>query len=163
GPLSCDEVPNRFGARNAAEYDAAVRRADSLAGRGAFAQRVTPAFTVRGAMERVQKAGARGVILISLDNVSPQAMNTALTTRNAMRPSEASGSLPGIAMSTRAAEQMFGGSLSMLQAGAAGKPISGSWSYSWKQAEWAARNVVAILPGSDPTLSSEYVLVGAHN
>jgi Zn-dependent M28 family amino/carboxypeptidase len=29
--------------------------------------------------------------------------------------------------------------------------------------EYAARNVIAVLPGDDPTLRDEYVLVGAHN
>jgi Peptidase family M28 len=32
-----------------------------------------------------------------------------------------------------------------------------------ESAEYPARNVIAVLPGSDPTLRGEYVLVGAHN
>ncbi len=163
GPLSCDEVPNRFGARAAAETDATVRREDSLAGRGRFAPPRPPALTATDVVARAQRAGARGVILVSLDGASPGALNNVLATGNAMRPTQAPGALPAASVSLRAADQMFGQPVSLLQPGTAGKPITASWSFSWRPAQWAARNVIAILPGSDPARAGEYVLVGAHN
>src|SRR5207248_3036477 len=36
-------------------------------------------------------------------------------------------------------------------------------SYTWRMSATPARNVVAILPGSDPARAGEYVLVSAHN
>jgi Zn-dependent M28 family amino/carboxypeptidase len=41
--------------------------------------------------------------------------------------------------------------------------VSGSWNYEWHQSKTPGRNVIAIMPGSDPARASEYVLVGAHN
>jgi hypothetical protein len=66
-------------------------------------------------------------------------------------------------ISVAVALQLFGSSVETLTLGATGAPVSGSWTYAWKPSPAPARNVVAILPGSDPTLASEYVLVGAHN
>ncbi len=41
--------------------------------------------------------------------------------------------------------------------------MSGRWNYAWHKSATPARNVIAILPGSDPSRAAEYVLVGAHN
>jgi hypothetical protein len=41
--------------------------------------------------------------------------------------------------------------------------VSGSWAFQLKMSPTPARNVIAILPGSDPAFASEYVLVSAHN
>jgi hypothetical protein len=47
--------------------------------------------------------------------------------------------------------------------GAAGRPVSGNISMVSSEVSAPARNVVAILPGSDPKLKHEYVAIGAHN
>jgi peptidase M28-like protein len=47
--------------------------------------------------------------------------------------------------------------------GTIGAPVSGAHRYSWRPTPAPARNVIAILPGSDPTLRAQYVGVGAHN
>jgi hypothetical protein len=44
-----------------------------------------------------------------------------------------------------------------------GQPVTAQWSYDWRMSATPARNVIAILPGSDPARAAEYVLVGAHN
>ena len=60
----------------------------------------------------------------------------------------------------RVATLLFG-NLDSLKAGAAGTPMSGDMAVHQSQAP--GRNVVAILPGSDPALKGEYVAIGAHN
>ena len=55
---------------------------------------------------------------------------------------------------------MFGKSVEQLTVGDAGQAVSANWSYEWRMTQTPARNVVAILPGSDPTRAAEYVLVG---
>ena len=62
-----------------------------------------------------------------------------------------------------AAEKMLGGSVSSLQSGAAGKSINGKIAFTETQPEAPARNVIAILRGSDPALAGEFVAIGAHN
>ena len=65
---------------------------------------------------------------------------------------------------TRAmAEALMGGPLGALHAGAAGRPAQGSATFKNVPAPNPARNVVAILRGTDPTLKGEFVAVGAHN
>jgi Peptidase family M28 len=41
--------------------------------------------------------------------------------------------------------------------------VSAHWRYEFHMSQWPARNVIAILPGSDPARAGEYVLVSAHN
>ena len=38
------------------------------------------------------------------------------------------------------------------------QPVTAHWSYDWRMSQTPARNVIAILPGSDPARAGEYVL-----
>src|SRR5262245_46403239 len=60
------------------------------------------------------------------------------------------------------AAALFGRSVDGLQLGATGGKVNASLDYVELPSEWA-RNVVAIVPGSDPALKGEYVALGAHN
>ena len=61
-----------------------------------------------------------------------------------------------------AAEGLLGGPLAQLKVGTAGKSVSGKWVNEWTMSKTPGRNVIAMLPGSDPKLKDEYVLIGAH-
>ncbi len=63
---------------------------------------------------------------------------------------------------TAAAQLFHGVSLDALQPGATGGTVTATLNYVELPTEWG-RNVVAIIPGSDPALSHEYVAIGAHN
>ena len=64
---------------------------------------------------------------------------------------------------TRAAvARLFGRAVDGLSLGAAGGKVTASLDFVELPSEWA-RNVVAIVPGSDPVLRHEYVAIGAHN
>jgi hypothetical protein len=70
--------------------------------------------------------------------------------------------LPGFFyVSAPMAEAMLGASPASLKRGALGKAIRGTIAFDSVRAP--ARNVIAILPGSDPQLKNEYVAIGAHN
>ena len=70
--------------------------------------------------------------------------------------------LPGFMYVTRAmANALIGGSIDSLTRGAPGRIIHGAILFDSTRAP--ARNVVAILRGSDPRLAGEYVAIGAHN
>ncbi len=64
-------------------------------------------------------------------------------------------------LSAHAAELLLGTPAAGAQPGAAGKTVHGQILYDETPAP--ARNVVAILEGSDPKLRGEYVAIGAHN
>ncbi|HXT15771.1 MAG TPA: M20/M25/M40 family metallo-hydrolase [Gemmatimonadaceae bacterium] len=64
-------------------------------------------------------------------------------------------------MSNAMAQAIMGAPVAGLSRGAAGKTLHGA--IKWNLAPAPGRNVVAILPGSDPKLKGEYVAIGAHN
>ena len=70
-------------------------------------------------------------------------------------------------MTKPAAERLLGGALASAAPGMAGKTLSGSLRYITHGSELPfaepVRNVVALLPGSDPALRGEFVVIGAHN
>ena len=160
--LRCDSVPNRFGAAAAVIADAAQARADSIAGRGRGAGRGGRGGAGGTRDTRAQQAGARGILFIALDSVTPAAVARTLGTFSGMRPPESTG-LAAAAISSSLAARIFGKPVTQLAVGDMGKPVSGKWSYAWHMSPTPARNVIAILPGSDPTRAGEYVLVSAHN
>ena len=67
---------------------------------------------------------------------------------------------PGVFITRRVAGLLFG-SIDSLRTGATGASMTGTLVLHKEQAP--GRNVVAILPGSDPVLKGEYVAIGAHN
>jgi hypothetical protein len=68
-----------------------------------------------------------------------------------------------IRLTRAAAEKLLGRSLTGITTGAAGKTVSASLDWEERDASDWARNVVAVVPGSDPALKGQYVLVSAHN
>ena len=147
----CDSVPDNFGAAAAIVLDS-VRRATAAA---------RPAGPVRDL--RAQRAGAVAVLVAGHDAASP-AVAAAFAPRMTMQPAPAPVGAPaGATISDSAVARIFEGPASALAVGAAGRPVSMQWSWDWRPTASPARNVIAILPGSDPSLANEYVLVGAHN
>jgi hypothetical protein len=152
---SCDAVPNKYGAAAAAAVEAAARNNPAPA----RPQNAAPARD-----NRAMQAGAVAVLIVGVDDMSPAALSGAFASRMTMQPAASSPNAPAGAMISRAAAAaMFGKPLENLAVGDAGQPVTASWNYEWRMSPTPARNVVAILPGSDPARASEYVLVGAHN
>jgi hypothetical protein len=68
-----------------------------------------------------------------------------------------------IRLTRAAAARLFGrATIDGLTPGIAGGSVTASLDFLETPSEWA-RNVVAIIPGSDPVLKHEYVAIGAHN
>jgi hypothetical protein len=153
-PPRCDSLPDRFGAYANVLYAERLRR-DSVA-RGL---RPVPS----GNREpRVAALGAKVVLLVALDAASQTSIDAAFNERNGMRPAGPPAT-PGAAISSEVATGLFGRPVDQLTIGAVGQPVSGRWTYVFRPAPAEARNVIAILHGSDPARAGEYVLVSAHN
>ena len=110
---------------------------------------------------------AAAIVVIGLDNI-PE--NTRAQYHIGGQPAiRGSGDLPGdapayIYVTKRVGALLLGAAPESLAPGAPGKTVSGALQYTHKAfGEMPARNVVALLPGSDPTLRGEYVVIGAHN
>ncbi|MEK0431072.1 MAG: hypothetical protein RL139_876 [Gemmatimonadota bacterium] len=159
--VSCADVPDRFGA----DAVIALERAQRAAPRPAAP--AVPAARPATPYQRAQAAGASGVLIVGLDQLSPAARAAAATPVNMMRPARPAGADATFAAATisrDAAQRLFGRPLDGLAVGTTGGRVTAQWAYTWRPAPaGTARNVIAILPGSDPTLAAEYVLVGAHN
>ena len=157
--LRCDSVPDKFGAAAAARVEAEV------AARGASAAPripLAPAITRDG---RAQSAGAVAVLIIAGGALPAPAVAQAFAARMIMQPSSST-SAPGIGgavITAAVSSRIFGKPPSELTIGTTGQPLSARWNYAWRKSETPGRNVIAVLPGSDPARAGEYVLVGAHN
>jgi hypothetical protein len=68
---------------------------------------------------------------------------------------------PTLTISRALAEALLGASLDEVKRGAVGKTLTAHVSFI--EQPKPARNVVAILPGTDPKLKGEYVAIGAHS
>ena len=72
--------------------------------------------------------------------------------------------MPTLAIVTNAfAERLLGRSVDDAQPGTVGKTLRGAMRVGIFPLEFAARNVVAILPGTDPGVKGEYISLTAHN
>jgi len=162
-PQSCDALPDRFGAAAAAIADAArAGRAGGRGGRGG-GRGTTAADTMDS---RATTAGAIAMLFIGLESTSPTTVRNAFNTRMGLEPTSAPGARvdpPAAVISGALASRLFGRNANELAVGTVGQPMSGTWSDAWRKGPVPARNVIAILPGSDPDRAGEYVLVGAHN
>ncbi len=141
--------PNQVGAYDALLAAAAAARNPAVGGRGGG----------RGGAGRDQRgehAGIAGVLMVA--TLLP---GNAFNVARGMRP--AGEGLPSATITPDVAQQLFGKPVDQLKVGDLGQPVSGNWNYEFKMSPTPARNVIAILPGSDPARATEYVLVGAHN
>jgi hypothetical protein len=126
-------------------------------GRGGGRGNVVPGITD----PRRRVAGAAGVLVISPDTIAT--MTNAFAVRNGMEVVSPADAIPVATISTPAAVRIFGKPVSALTTGNTGAPITASWSQEYRISPTPGRNVIAILPGSDPRRATQYVLVGAHN
>ena len=69
-----------------------------------------------------------------------------------------------LVLSAAGARRLFGAvALNGLAVGTAGRTLDANFVVSRVAAPYPARNVIGILPGSDPSLRGQYVALGAHN
>ena len=71
--------------------------------------------------------------------------------------------VPRVFISDKAASALLGGDPATMTPGAAGRTVNGSVGSAPRQVAFAARNVVAVLRGSDAKLRGTYVALTAHN
>jgi hypothetical protein len=148
--------------RNLIEGRVAVFTAPPAAGRGGGRGGAGGAFAaVRDG--RARAAGAVGVLIVALETMPAAAAQAVFTPRNMMQPVPSPTAIGAAAISGAAAEKIFGRSVEGLPIGINGQPVTARWSFDWSMSKTPARNVIAILPGSDPARATQYVLVGAHN
>ena len=113
-----------------------------------------------------QYAGAAGIAVAALD-VVPRAIQNRLRGRQMHFRAEDPLPTPAplsLLVTPEAAQHLLGTrSLDGLTVGQEGRVVSGNVEFVDTPARYPSRNVIGILPGSDPARRGEYVAVGAHN
>jgi len=108
---------------------------------------------------------AAGIAVASLDSMPPGLRaffrEPQYALHDAAQPVDTTGVPAYVYVTGAVAQKLLGAAPGDLKAGAVGKTVQGSLGFAESPAP--ARNVVAILPGSDPALRGEYVAIGAHN
>ena len=125
---------------------------------------VPPGTALRGLpLGAARWAGAVAVVAPILDNAPPEQVARlrwgrpiADTTRNARL-------MPTLWVTRRAATALLGGDPATLAPGATGVRVTGRFDISRIPTPFPARNVVAVLRGSDPTRRGQYLSLTAHN
>jgi hypothetical protein len=111
-------------------------------------------------------ADAAGIAAATLD-VAPQATVRRLRSpqQTRARSSDVHGVAPTVMLVTPAAAARMLGvpALQGVAVGTLGRTVSGNLGFVDAPAAYPSRNVIGILPGSDPTSRGEYVAIGAHN
>jgi hypothetical protein len=108
-------------------------------------------------------ARAAGIAIAELDLAPPQVVGSARDARVSLAD-PAVGDLPArLLVSPAGAARLLGGAVEVLAAGAPGSVVRGEMGVTRAPVPFAARNVIAVLPGSDPALKGEYVSLSAHN
>ena len=158
--------PNQRGAAYALDVAAATAAANAARNGGAppaGGQRGGGRGGRGGGADRLANAGIVGV-LMTAEAISPNAA-FGPTGRGGlgMFPVIGASAVPTATITADVAMRIFGKPVAALSVGAVGQPVSASWTYVSTMSPTPARNVIAILPGSDPARATEYVLVGAHN
>jgi hypothetical protein len=120
----------------------------------------------RGFGGRGGRGGGGAAAIATVEEITPQAL------QNATHPREGQvtlktppvGSAPGfviITVTPEAAATLLGSDVATATRGQAGK--AATLHLMFREESAPARNVVAIIPGSDPRLRHEYVALGAHS
>ena len=105
-------------------------------------------------------AGAAGIMLV----VPPQAAGVfGYVLRPSVFVDDPAFGGPRLFVGAGAMSKLFTSPASELKAGAVGTSVNIKAVLEVTPSPFAARNVVAILPGSDPKLKNQYVAVGAHS
>ena len=109
--------------------------------------------------------GAAGVALVALDSLPPQVLAFLRRPRTVLddNPAGPAAQPPAFLVSGATAAQMFTTPLEQLAPGVAGTSAAVAVRFDIVPVPDPARNVIGIVPGSDPKLKGEYVAIGAHN
>jgi hypothetical protein len=108
-------------------------------------------------------SGASAVALVVLEQVAPEVVARVFEGRPVIDSTLNTTATPLIWVSRRAASVLLGGDPSSLSPGTTGPKVDARIGFASTRVPFAARNVVAVLPGSDPALRGQYVALTAHN
>ncbi|MEO8202184.1 MAG: M28 family peptidase [Gemmatimonadota bacterium] len=108
-----------------------------------------------------QVSDAAGIAAVSLDVAPPQLLRAVQAPSMTMSTGDTTTLLTPLLMTTDGAQKFFSQPLDSLPVGAAGRQVRGNVIVVSRSL--GARNVIGLLPGSDPALKAQVVAMGAHS
>jgi hypothetical protein len=122
------------------------------------------ALAAASAMSRNPRfAGAAGFFVAAFDTLPPRIVNQLMRGRITTDTASPPGGAVLMLVTTSAASTLLGRPLASAVPGQTGPALAGRILRGFSPLSYPARNVVAILPGSDPALRPTYVSATAHN
>jgi hypothetical protein len=119
---------------------------------------------VRDPRVEALRESAAGVLVVAPRSVVNSLANVMRQSRRGMRPDPVANAPVGfVVLDSTVRGSLFPTAIDSVVPGTMGAPLSGQHRYTWRPTPAPARNVIAILPGTDPALRAQYVGVGAHN
>ncbi|HEV7590305.1 MAG TPA: M28 family peptidase, partial [Longimicrobium sp.] len=119
-------------------------------------------FWTAGGLERYGQAAAIAIVAVEL--MPPGLKDFLLNPQEGMKTEGPATAGPaGLLISAAAAQRLLGAPISGMAPGTAGKTAAAALAIEETPVPFPARNVVAILRGTDPVLRRQFVAVGAHN
>jgi hypothetical protein len=99
------------------------------------------------------------------DQIFPTARRSGLTARTSARANDTTVVPATFITSSAVATRILGAPLESVTPGKLGAVVHGSLTYTQDPSplKYPGRNVIGIIPGSDPALRNEYIAIGAHN
>jgi hypothetical protein len=133
--------------------------------------RVNPAGVVQNSRGGVNRgmatrhfATAAGIAVASLDAMPAQMLEIFQQPNQMLKEEVRDPERPSfLYVSKRVADALLGGNIDSVRTGAAGRTVTSTLRFAEYPTQYPARNVVAVIRGSDPKLRDEYVAIGAHN
>jgi hypothetical protein len=110
--------------------------------------------------------GAAVAVAVAATEISPPVIRTLGQRESESMESgtEAGAAGPaGMSITRAGAERLLGAPLDGMRPGTAGRAVTGGFGFVTRPVDAPARNVIAILRGSDPSVNRQYVGISAHN
>jgi hypothetical protein len=157
--IAFDGVPVIYGGSSADSSNWPA--ADAVAGKVVVLSVASTPGPIKALFSATSRFGRASAILVAGLQRIPVQYLPQLGRSSGMRADSIAMTGPSTVLVTPRVLSLLFGSTDGVQPGTVGKPMSGKVTMHEERAP--GRNVVAILPGSDPALKGEYVAIGAHN
>jgi hypothetical protein len=112
-------------------------------------------------------ADAAALAVVGVEYLPPPVLEFLGKPQMSLKGSEPQGRTGGklfaMLVSNAGAAKILGADPAILAPGTAGKPVTANVGIASGPVAFPARNVIGVLPGSDPALKGQYVAIGAHN
>jgi len=106
---------------------------------------------------------AKAIAIVMLENLHPEFVARFRDGRPVNDTSINPNAVPLLFITRKAAATLLGAPVEGMSLGTSGRRVSGAFGFRNTPVAFPARNVVAVLRGSDPALRGEYVSLTAHN